>query len=264
MTMLITARLRLTLVLVVAALTLLSATSLTAQDVLTNDSVVSMKKAGLSDSLILAKIRSSATKFDTSTKGLIALKNAGISDQIIEAMVNHSGAAAAPAPPQQAAPPATATTTPGAARQSISYLSGGKAVELAMAVAAFEFSNSPFDAKSELVLRGRKAQYRITDKKPTFYSAWSANDAPLVRLRPGKDHDDRNLKIAGGSYAPYGGSYKYGVRSEDRIDLEPAEKDGRGYYRLTPREPLKPGEYGFVVTLGTTGTSGQIYDFGVD
>jgi hypothetical protein len=263
MMMLVTARLRLTLVLAVAALTLLSATSLTAQDVLTNDSVISMKKAGLSDSLILAKIRSSASKFDTSTKGLIALKNAGISDQVIEAMVSHSGTAAAPA--QQAAPPATAAATPGAARQSISYLSGGKAVELAMAAAAFEFSNSPFDAKSELVLRGRKAQYRIIDKKPTFYSAWSANDAPLVRLRPGKDHDDRNLKIAGGSYAPYGGSsYKYGVRSEDKIDLEPAEKDARGYYRLTPKEPLKAGEYGFVVTYGTTGTSGQVYDFGVD
>jgi hypothetical protein len=260
--MLVTARLRLTLVLAVAALALLSATSLTAQDVLTNDSVISMKKAGLSDSLILAKIRSSATKFDTSTKGLIALKNGGISDQIIEAMVSHSGTAAAPAQP--AAPPATAAATPGAARQSISYLTGGKAVELAMATAAFEFSNSPFDAKSELVLRGRKAPYRITDKKPTFYSAWSANDAPLVRLRPGKDHDDRNLKIAGGSYAPYGGSYKYGVRSEDRVDLEPAEKDGRGYFRLTPREPLKPGEYGFVVTYGTQGTSGQVYDFGVD
>jgi hypothetical protein len=264
MVMVFTARLRLTLVLAVAALTLLSATTLTAQDVLTNDSVISMKKAGLSDSLILAKIRSSSSKFDTSTKGLIALKNAGISDPIIEAMVGHSGSPAAAAPAQQAAPAAAAATSGAAARQTISYLSGGKAVELAMATAAFEFSNSPFDAKSELVLRGRKAQYRITDKKPTFYSAWSVNDAPLVRLRPGKDHDDRNLKIAGGSYAPYGGSsYKYGVRSEDKIDLEPAEKDARGYYRLTPKEPLKPGEYGFVVTYGSTG-AGQVFDFGVD
>src|SRR5262245_27178548 len=135
--MLFTARLRLTLVLAVAALTLLSATSLTAQDVLTNDSVISMKKAGLSDSLILAKIRSSASKFDTSTKGLIALKNAGISDPIIEAMVGHSGSPAAVAPAQQALPPAAVAATPGAvARQTISYLSGGKAVELAMATAA--------------------------------------------------------------------------------------------------------------------------------
>lgn len=254
---LVTARFRLTLVLAITALTLLSATtSLTAQDVLTNDSVISMKKAGLSDSLILTKIRSSATKFDTSTKGLIALKNAGLSDQIIEAMVSHSGTAAAPT---------TAAATQGAARGSISHLAGGKAVELTAAIGSIEFSTSFFDSKSELVLRGRKAQYRMTDKKPTFYSAWSANDAPLVRLKPGSDHDDRNLKVSSGAYAPYGGgSIKYGVRSEDRVDLEPAEKDARGYYRLTPKEPLKPGEYGFVLTYGTQGTTGQIYDFGVD
>jgi hypothetical protein len=138
-------------------------------------------------------------------------------------------------------------------------------VELAAAIGSIEFSTGFFDSKSELVLRGRKAPYRITDKKPTFFSPWSANDAPLVRLKPGSDHDDRNLKISSGSYAPYGGgSIKYGVRSEDRIDLEPAEKDARGYYRLTPKEPLKPGEYGFVLTYGTQGTTGQIYDFGVD
>jgi hypothetical protein len=75
-----------------------------------------------------------------------------------------------------------------------------------------EFSSGFFDSKSELVLRGRKAQYRIADKKPVFYSTWSANDAPLVRLEPGSDHDDRNLKISSGSFAPFGGSVKYGVR----------------------------------------------------
>ena len=57
-------RLRHTLVLAVAALTLFSATSLTAQEVLTNDSLVSLKKAGLSDSIIISKIRSSQTKFE--------------------------------------------------------------------------------------------------------------------------------------------------------------------------------------------------------
>src|SRR5712692_5751039 len=105
-----TARLRIMLVLVLVSLTLLSATSLTAQEVLTNDSVLAMKKAGMSDSLILAKIRTSQTKFDTSTKGLIGLKSAGLSDQIIEAMVGHPGtpasAAAAPAAPAPVAAPA--------------------------------------------------------------------------------------------------------------------------------------------------------------
>ena len=76
--MIASAKLRLTLVLVMASLMPLTATSLTAQEVLTNESVVALKKAGLSDPLILTKIRTSPAKFDVSTKGLIALKSAGL------------------------------------------------------------------------------------------------------------------------------------------------------------------------------------------
>jgi hypothetical protein len=101
-------RLRHTLVLAVAALSLFSATSLTAQEVLTNESLVALKKAGLSDSIIISKIRSSQTKFDVSTKGLIGLKNAGLSDQVIEAVVNAGSATTPPAAPAAAAPAAPA------------------------------------------------------------------------------------------------------------------------------------------------------------
>ena len=252
--------LRLRLTLVLAALVLFSATSLTAQEVLTNQSLISMKKAGLSDSIIISKIKSSQTKFDASTQGLIGLKNAGLSDQVIEAVVN---AGAAPAPAAPAAPAAAAA--PAASRESIVHLVAGKAIELVPANASMEFSTGFFDSKSELVLQGRKATYRIADKKPVFYSTWSANDAPLVRLKPGSDHDDRNLKISSGSFAPFGGSVKYGVRSEDKVDMEASEKDARGLFKLTPKEPLKPGEYGFVLTYGmAAGASGRVYDFGVD
>ena len=255
---------RLTLVLALAALTLFAATSLTAQEVLTNDSLIALKKAGLSDSIIISKIKSSQTKFDVSTKGLIGLKNAGMSDQVIEAVVNAGSAAPAPAAAAPAAP-AAAAVAPSASRETIVHLMGGKSVELVPSNASMEINTGFFDSKSELVLKGRKATYRIADKKPVFYSTWSANDAALVRLKPGSDHDDRNLKISSGSFAPFGGSIKYGVRSEDKVDLEAAERDARGLYKLTPKEPLKPGEYGFVLTYGmAAGASGRVYDFGVD
>jgi len=184
---------------------------------------------------------------------------------VIEAVVN-AGAAPAPAAPAAAAPAApAAAAAPAASRESIVHLVAGKAVELVPANASMEFSTGFFDSKSELVLQGRKARYRIADKKPVFYSTWSANDAPLVRLKPGSDHDDRNLKISSGSFAPFGGSVKYGVRSEDKVDMEASEKDARGLFKLTPKEPLKPGEYGFVLTYGmAAGASGRVYDFGVD
>jgi hypothetical protein len=257
-------RIRLMLTLVAAALTLFTATSLTAQEVLTNDSLVALKKAGLSDAIIISKIRSSQTKFDVSTKGLIGLKNAGLSDQVIEAVVNAGSApatppaATAPAPP--AAPAAAAAT---ATKETIYHLAAGKYVELNPASSSMETNVSFYSNKSELVLKGRKAQYRVTDKKPVFYSAWGPNEAPLVRMKPGSDHDDRNLKIGGGSFMPFGGTQSYGVRSEDKIDVE-AEKDTRGLYKMTPKEPLKPGEYAFVLTFGSAAGSGRVYDFGID
>ena len=259
-----TARLRIMVVLALVSLTLVSATSLTAQEVLTNDSILAMKKAGMSDSLILAKIRTSQTKFDTSTKGLIGLKSAGLSDQIIEAMVGHSGSAGSPPAAAAPAAPAAAAARATTAKETIFHLTGNKYVELAAASSSVEFNTSVFDSKTELVLKGKKAPYRISDRKPVFYSTWSANDVPLVRLKPGSDHDDRNLKISSGSYAPFGGSTKFGVRSEDKVDVE-SEKDARGLYKMTPKEPLKPGEYGFVLTYGMGGgTSGRVFDFGVD
>ena len=37
-----------------------------------------------------------------------------------------------------------------------------------------------------------------------------------------------------------------------------------GFYRVKPRTPLAPGEYGFVATRGGSPMGSSIYDFGVD
>jgi hypothetical protein len=58
--------------------------------VLTNADIVQMQKARLSEEIILNKIGTSTTNFDTGTQGLIQLKEAGVSDDIINAMVQKS------------------------------------------------------------------------------------------------------------------------------------------------------------------------------
>ena len=50
-----------------------------------------MQKAGLSEDVILSKIATSATNFDTGTEELIQLKDAGVKNSIINAMVQKSG-----------------------------------------------------------------------------------------------------------------------------------------------------------------------------
>ena len=56
-------------------------------EVLTNDKVVSLTKAGLTSDIIISKIRASKTNFDTSVDELVRLKNAGVPGETIKAML---------------------------------------------------------------------------------------------------------------------------------------------------------------------------------
>src|SRR5882672_1862582 len=246
-----------TSLLLAACLLVSSTASVSGQEVMTNETVIQMVKAGFSENVILAKMRSSQTKFDTRTEALIALKQAGTPEKVMQAIVSGG------APPAASAPAAAAPQ--GGRRGPIYHLSGGKQVELIGTSGDIETSRAPFSGrKTELVLAGNKAKYRTTDRQPVFLTTADPADVVLVKLDPGKN--DRNLRISGSSYVgPYAGSVSQrGIRSEDRVDVE-AERDQRGFFRIRPRAPLAPGEFAFVFTR-TSGTmpGGALYDFGVD
>lgn len=65
---------------------------------LTNQDVLDMLKANLTPEVVIAKIRSSATSFDTSTAALQQLKAAAVPDEVILAMVQASSSGTAPLP----------------------------------------------------------------------------------------------------------------------------------------------------------------------
>src|SRR5262245_53154341 len=100
--------------LAVSLLTTVS-TAAFAQETLTNQSIMEMLKAGLSERVVIAKIRTSPTSFDTSTDALIALKKNGVPEKVIEAMMSPAAAAAAPAPPPAAPAGSVAMAPPPAA-----------------------------------------------------------------------------------------------------------------------------------------------------
>jgi len=261
-------RIRAVLVLLLVAavsLSLPGATSL-AQEVLTNDSVIQMVKAGLPEAVVTAKIKGTASKFDLKTDSLVSLKKAGVSDKVLEAMVSAGSGSPAAAAPTTAtpAPPGPAVAAGALKNQDVIYqLVSGKYVEMFATSANLETNMSFFQSKSEVVLEGRKAQYRTSEKQPVFLSTYSSTDAPLVRLKQGDDHNDRNLKIGSGAFMPFGGTQKMGVRNEDKIPVT-IERDARGFYKVSPSATLPPGEYGFILATGFGAGSGKIYDFGVD
>src|ERR1700730_4511946 len=254
-----------TLILVAAVSLSLPGTTSIRQEVLSNDWVIQMVKAGLPEAVVIAKIKSTSSKFDLKTDSLVSLKKAGVSDKVLEAMVAAgSGAASttpASSPPARRAPALAA----GALKtQDVIYqLVAGKFVELFATSANLETNMAFFQSKSEVVVEGKKAQYRTSEKQPVFLSTYSSTDAPLVRLKPGDDHNDRNLKIGSGAFTPFGGNQTMGVRNEDKIPVT-VERDPRGFYKVTPSAALAPGEYGFILATGFGAGSGKIYDFGVD
>jgi len=71
---------------------------------ITNDDVIQMVTANLSESLILSQIADSQTRFDLSTAELIRLSTSGVSDTIIAAMRTPSSPADTPPPQPVVAP----------------------------------------------------------------------------------------------------------------------------------------------------------------
>ncbi len=59
---------------------------------ITNESLLEMKRAGLSDEIIKTKIVAEDSKFDVSTNGIIELKKNGFSDEIISLMIHKNNA----------------------------------------------------------------------------------------------------------------------------------------------------------------------------
>jgi hypothetical protein len=80
------------------------------KDTLTNQDIIDLVKTDLSDDIVVAKIKSSASKFDTSTAALKDLKADGVSSAVILAMVQASG--------KPADPPAAGGTANAAASSS--------------------------------------------------------------------------------------------------------------------------------------------------
>lgn len=56
-------------------------------EIIDNQSVIKMVKAGLSEEVVIGKIKTSKTGFDLTTDGLIKLKENGVNNNVIEAMM---------------------------------------------------------------------------------------------------------------------------------------------------------------------------------
>lgn len=239
---------------------------------LTNDDIVTMVQAGLPTDVVIEKIKTSKTAFDTSTDELVKLKKAGVGSDIIRVMVNPAAEAKggtpaspwvdsnAPAPcqvPPGSTPPWLSGTSP-----AMWYSNPDKAdrVELTYERGTITHVGFAGFGASLLVLHPIKASARVSGRAQ-FLSCMNPSDAPLVHFSLDNKSDERNTSV--GKITPWNISFHI---SEDDLVPFKSEKTPEGYYKITPNAPLTSGEYGFVPqgSAGFFSAGERVYTFGVD
>ena len=254
---------------------------------LTNQDVIAMAKAGLSDDVIIAKIRATGAAgegtavFDTSVDGLKALKDASVSDAVIKVMIN-------PAPPPA---PVVAATTPMTMDPNLPppevgvYWKDGPSFvfiqgrtldqEKVGGRAGSYFTDGMRNQHWDAVVYGPHSSNIVKERRPTFflYVPDGSDAADYTLLVMNKKGDRREFQV--GSFGGVTGG-KSGVKRDKMIDFK-AEHVGIRTYKLTLAQDLKPGEYGFFMGTGTQSTmsgahggnrsggaaSGRLYDFSI-
>ncbi len=157
----------------------------TASAPLTNKDVVDMLKAGLTSSIVVAKIKTSTCSFDTSPAGLQALKAASVPDEVILIMVaNPSGTAKAAAPPRLTDTQDTSAAKAGsAANLTIRVALVDKDLnikpvpQLALKITDENGSTPVVEARTKLdgsvILKLAPGRYRIESSRPVLYQGKS-------------------------------------------------------------------------------------------
>jgi len=254
---------------------------------LTNQDIISLVKSGLSEDVIIAKIRTASAaapdsvSFDTTVDGLKALKEANVPDGVVKVMINP-----APAPTTIVSGSSPVTLDPNLPPPEVGVywkdgpnfiliqgqaVSNSKVGGKAGSLFTYGMRNQHWDA----YLEGPASKNVIKDRRPTFYlyvpDGSDSSDYVLIMLNKKSDH--REFQI--GSFGGVSGG-KSGVKRDKEIPVK-AEHMGIRTYKLTLAEDLKPGEYGFFMGTGQSSTmsgarggnrsggaaSGRVYDFSI-
>ena len=252
-----------------------------------NQDVIEMAKLGLSDDVIIAKIRQAYdagpenVSFDTSVDGLKALKGANVPDSVIKVMIN-------PAPPQ-------ATVVAGTSPISVDpnlpppevgvywrdqrkfILIQGQAVTNTKTggKAGSFFTDGLRNQHWDATIDGNTSKNVVRDRQPIFYlyvpDGDDSSDYVLVKLNKKSDHREFQIGSFGGITGGKSGVHK------DKVVPFSAEHVGIRMYKIKLDEGLKPGEYAFFMGTGQSNTmagahggnrsggsaSGRVWDFSI-
>jgi hypothetical protein len=228
-------------------------------ELLTNDKVIAMAKAGLPSSVIVNKIRTSKTNFNTSTDELIRLKQENVAHEVINAMINPAATLLSP------------TEVSGYPKDIGVYLKkNNEWIELQSEVVNWK-TGGVLKSMASLGLvkgdvnghvEGNQSQTRTGPQIELIVIApegVSISEYQLLRLNQHKDNREFRT-LTGGIFHAKGGA------TPDLLPFE-GQKLASRTFSVTLNE-FKLGEYGFLppgvlTQASAAATLGKIYTFGV-
>ena len=262
-----------------------------ATETLNNATVIQLVRAGIGDDAVIAKIKATPGKYDVGTNDLISLKAAGVSGGVIAAMI------AGPAKLEGAAVPAMSLTdiNPMTPHPSGLYLINTAENRLNRidptvsnqaktgGIFGYALTMGLASMSMKVAITGEIAKVTAKSATPSFYfffdasnpqtaniaSSWSAGSAQTVSS-PSEFTLIKLMEKKGRREARVGsmniGGAKTGVMDHDRIEFD-YEMVREGVYKVSPKQPLQAGQYGFIYALTGGGTGGamtaRIFDFSI-
>lgn len=270
----------------VSATTSPAVASTSAFELLTNDVVIALVRAGLGPEAIVAKIGATRGSFDTSTSSLIALKQAGVPDSVIAAMLSRpKSSVAVNAVADNSNPDPLVPHAPGI--YVLDSRGAGRMVRIDATVSnqlktaglwGYALTSGIASMKMKAVIPNSSARVQAASRRPVFYfyfnqssplagisefsagftaTATSPNEFSLIRFDRRKDR--REASVASINI----GGMKSGISDKARVAFT-YEDIAPGVFKVTPNSELTPGEYGFLYSIGAqAGSTARIFDFSV-
>ncbi len=239
---------------------------LTAQEVLTNESVLNLHKAGLPAEIIAAKVKQAKeVAFALDTENLVALQEAGLPSEVITAMLERTTEVSAGSSPLSAHLTSDDLGI-SVLRTSIVTAEGNRKLRLERG----QFSLAGFIYYMRFMnYAGLRANVRTQDTRPILHvessNSLDENRYSLVKLDVDEDDNVRSLKVSQGLKSTLGTSTVGRMKpDEDWVVPWDVKQIEDNTWAVQPTEHLEPGEYGLYIQVGANAQSGGLFGFGVD
>jgi hypothetical protein len=259
---------------------------MSSDEILTNESVIQLIKAGIDEELVITKIKDSRHNFDFSVQGMVALKEAGVSDRLMHYLMDttrppepkaasvHAPAAVAseppPAPkePPKTTPVAAAKTEPEFPAEIGVYIKAGtKWAEIPSEVVVWQTGGMLKRFATAGIVQGDvngriKGTHSgsIINTPSEFLivapEGVAVTEYQLIHLRALREGREFRT-VTGGIFSSSGGA------ARDAVPFEGSKVSSRTFSVNLPA--MEPGEYGFLPTHASTASSsanvGKMYTF---